>query len=98
MNLPETLDNQDWVIANEYLIRDLFPDTWTHERNLDIFRISYGMQWVGIDLQTEDDMVPMMEALTQLKIIEVQGFLVRRNPHPQYDQKANRHEHIRRNT
>ena len=81
--LLNTIGNAEWVSKNEENLRKLFPETWTHKDNTDISILRTGFQFklLGIDWRSEQELVSCMVYLTKIGVIQVQGDLIRRNPH-----------------
>ena len=56
------------------------PETWTHKENISFLSIGKAMIKDGINLKKIDDVERCMVVLLQYKMIERDGYLIRRNP------------------
>lgn len=59
-------------------IKNLFPESWTHHKNLDILKIGFGLKLNGIDWRTEKDLGAFMVFARTVGLIEIDAYLVRR--------------------
>lgn len=80
MNLKSTLGSERWLRENEVKIKNLFPETWTHFKNINGAKVMFQMKLLGVEFFDDETFVRIMQYLEELGIVLRQDYTVRRNP------------------
>ena len=79
--LEMTIRNPEWVKKNEQVLKEIFPETWTHMHNLNGLQIGFKLKLYGVDWRSQEEFGQIMFYLEKIKIILRDGFTIKRNPH-----------------
>ncbi len=80
MRMVDTLGNKEWLQKNEDAIKKLFPETWTHVRNLNALQVGFGLKVLGCDWRSKDDFRGVMLFLEKARLVLRDDMCVKRNP------------------
>lgn len=65
-HLLPTLGNREWVEANRYKLRLLFPEQWTPAEHLSALRIGFELKLLGVDWRSAEDLVDSLVFLHKI--------------------------------
>ena len=78
MSLSNTLGSDEWCEKNEEKVKSLFPETWTHLKNINMLALSYQMKLIGIDWRGEEEFGRCMVFFERAGWMLRDGMLIRR--------------------
>lgn len=81
-NFNETLGSYKWLSENKQRILNIFPETWTHQANINPLKILFQFKLIGIDWRSEDDAIKILVFLEKLKFIVRDNILIKRGHKP----------------
>jgi hypothetical protein len=68
-NLKTTIFDLTWYTKNEDVIRDMFPEEWTHVSDLNLLKIGYLLKLRGVDWTSKEELAEVLAFLTTIKLI-----------------------------
>lgn len=68
--IRKTIFNQIWLDANRKSLVELFPDTWTDAKNVNMMMLGYRFKVLGIDWKTDAEFGKVMVALGKVKVYD----------------------------
>jgi len=77
-NIRETIFDDDWLLAHQGKIKELFPATWTHVNKINGLQIGYYLKLSGIDWRSEEDFSLVCSALEHQGLILRDGYTIKR--------------------
>lgn len=80
MNLFETFDNPQWLKAHSSTLKNFYPETWTHIANWNPLPLLFRLKLLGVDYRTDADMNQIRVRMQTLRLVQVDGYLIRRSP------------------
>jgi len=80
MSLQDTLGSENWLKANENIVKELFPVELTNIKNLNGLNIGTNLRTLGVKWRTEKEFEMIMVFFQKLGFIIREKQAVKRNP------------------
>jgi len=67
----DLLKDPKWLRNNEAALKDAFPETWTHTKNINFLQVRFRLKLIGLDFRDDNQVAKILTFLTTIGMLEV---------------------------